>query len=229
MACVLDFHAFQDNDNGFILKEVVLVNVENCMYTQFFFLPPFSFEQLNRSKQKSANWLTRHFHGLEWSSGELEYDLKILRKALSSYKVIYTRGLQKVDFINSFLVEDKNIKVIDCSLDFKKDKQMKVVCTLHKNDLMNCAMRNAISLCEYILLGNGILDYTRESDRLKSMDRINVKSLLAKHGYYYSKGEIKCLCCEQSTYIEHRKGTRSNVTYCANVPLSLETKIPRTD
>jgi hypothetical protein len=79
------------------------------MYSQFFFLPPpYSYDELDSAKRKSNAWLTKRFHGLEWSAGNVRYDLSLISKALAGYKVIYTRGMQKVDFIKNSLLSKLN-------------------------------------------------------------------------------------------------------------------------
>ena len=64
------------------------------------FFPPFPWKELSFKNKKTAAWLTRHYHGLRWDSGELPYSSLelILTSLFASYNIIYTKGLEKNKF-----------------------------------------------------------------------------------------------------------------------------------
>ena len=70
----------------------------NCNYFGHWIIaPPCSFNHLAQKIRTQTNWLTRHFHGLEWFDGETQTRqlYAILRDIARTAHTIFTRGREK--------------------------------------------------------------------------------------------------------------------------------------
>jgi hypothetical protein len=108
MAAVVEFHGFKDNDNRFIVKELAIVG--RNFQSQIVFKSPFSFYYLNSKMRRTARWLTRNFHHIKWDDTGVPYDEQIIRDLCKTFKVIYTKGLEKAEFLREF---HHNVREID--------------------------------------------------------------------------------------------------------------------
>ena len=67
---VLDFEGFKYKRNEFVLKELSVC----CDFLDtIYLLPPINFNQLSTDEKKAHTWVTRNFHGIDWSEGEHNY------------------------------------------------------------------------------------------------------------------------------------------------------------
>lgn len=48
----MDFQAFTDNNNGFIIKECAVISIDNAFVEHWVVAPPYSFYDLNKQKEK---------------------------------------------------------------------------------------------------------------------------------------------------------------------------------
>lgn len=97
---VVEFQAFKDNNNGFIVKELAVVSDSFCC--QLIFRPPYDIYTLNEKMRRTARWLTRHHHRIRWDDGKIPYDEGIIRNLCSPFNLIYSKGLEKVTFLKRF-------------------------------------------------------------------------------------------------------------------------------
>lgn len=97
---VVEFQAFKDNDNGFIVKELAIVG--SSFSCQLVFCPPYGICHLNEKMRRTARWLTRHYHRIQWEDGEIPYDEEIIRSLCTPFQFIYTKGPEKVAFLKRF-------------------------------------------------------------------------------------------------------------------------------
>ncbi|KAG8334559.1 hypothetical protein J6590_087476 [Homalodisca vitripennis] len=60
---------------------------------------------------RTARWLERHFHNIKWEEGGIEYDEELIRALCKPFATVYTKGLEKVNFLSSFHnnVVDRNV------------------------------------------------------------------------------------------------------------------------
>ncbi|KAG8241699.1 hypothetical protein J6590_081433 [Homalodisca vitripennis] len=61
---VVEFDAFKDNDNRFIVKEFVIIS--HLFRAHMVFKPPYDKGKLNSKMARTARWLERHFHNIKW-------------------------------------------------------------------------------------------------------------------------------------------------------------------
>lgn len=137
MTAVVEFQAFTDNDNRFIIKEFAVVS--DSFQTQIVFKSPYCKCTLNQKQQRTACWLSRYLHGIKWEDGTIEYNDDIIRTLCKPFNTIYSKGLEKVKFLNEFhsnvfeLPEGSpsTVVVYNCLL------------PQHNNDKFKCALRSA--------------------------------------------------------------------------------------
>lgn len=108
MKAVVEFQAFTDNTNRFIVKELAIVS-ENFL-TQIVFDSPYEFFNLNQKMQRSARWLSRHYHKIKWTEGSVPYDEELIRLLCQPFTTIYSKGLEKVQFLRQFHPDVREIK-----------------------------------------------------------------------------------------------------------------------
>lgn len=109
--CIIEFQAFQDSGVKFIVKELVILDLNNGMYSYFLLKPPFPFYQLKLKWAKSNKWLSRMYHYIRWNEGFTHYSElhSIMKYYCSKYRNIYTTGREKQQWIQKYT----NNNVID--------------------------------------------------------------------------------------------------------------------
>ena len=103
MEFIVDVQGFKKSINQFVFKELAIVPLqEDVQPTVYLFEPSNHWNSLT-AKYKSENaWLTRHYHGLEWFSGDIPYDelRLIIRDTLRSASALYVKGLEKKKWVD---------------------------------------------------------------------------------------------------------------------------------
>lgn len=150
--CVIEFQAFRNNENGFIIKELVVLDLSTSIVSYFLFKPPCSSRSLLFKQYRTNKWLTSFFHRISWNEGFVEYtELEnIMYHYCDQFKMIYTSGNEKSRFIQQFT---KN-PVICCSIPKNNDLNNHGVCIgvkdVNHNFSQNCALVKAYSLASII-------------------------------------------------------------------------------
>lgn len=152
MEAVVEFQAFCDNNNRFVLKELAIVS--DAYRTQIVFAPPYDRSRLNGKAQRTARWLTRNYHKIKWDEGRVPYSDHLMRSLLKPFTTVRTKGLEKVRFLQKF-----HFHVCDVTdtLDYNNinnddDDSCGSTCLLdiHKKDRdCACALRSALFLYKY--------------------------------------------------------------------------------
>lgn len=250
MKCVCEFQAFYNNDNEFVIKELVVIDIQNRGYTHLHFLPPFERTKLNGIKRRTATWLENHFHGLLWEEGNVKYNLNTIRSVLNQYSTIYTKGAEKQKFLKSIVdvkVYDLDIfKSLIPKLPIRQDEKYKIVCPIETGlhcvyGSMRCALYKAVHLANWLIRSVLYCEYRREYDRLNSFyddaerSSDHVKDIV-KSGFYAHTDTICCVWCGKSytsvcdVVEEHSKNSPfcdSLIGFVNNVPIALEHIVPR--
>ncbi|KAJ8671048.1 hypothetical protein QAD02_002307 [Eretmocerus hayati] len=68
----IDLQGFK-NQEEFIVKEAMIVDVNSTNCHQWLFTPPYSIKNLSQKDEISAKWCTEHHHGLFWDQGIVPY------------------------------------------------------------------------------------------------------------------------------------------------------------
>lgn len=137
MEAVVEFQSFKDNNNRFIIKELAIVG--EFYRTQIVFSPPYGQDRLNDKMQRTARWLSRHFHNIKWDAPGVPYNEKILKNLLKPFEVIHTKGLEKAEFLREF---HPNVLVIEECLHVNSSFEVDY-CIIHSEKNKNCALRSA--------------------------------------------------------------------------------------
>lgn len=140
--CIIEFQSFIGNLDEFIVKELVIMNLETNVVNYFLFKPPHGFKKLSIKAQKTNNWLTRHFHMINWNEGFTQYKEldNIMYHYCQQYGTIYTTGLKKCQFISQYTTDKVVNLLIGKQSDFNVGNGF---CTSVKNEqhkIANCAL-----------------------------------------------------------------------------------------
>lgn len=146
MKAVVEFQAFSDNNNRFIVKEFAIYS--DNFTTQIVFDAPYDFSCLDSKMQRSARWLSRHHHKIKWSQGGVPYNENLLKNLCKPFTVIYTKGEEKANFLRQFHPDvrevNKHCQCVKHDL-FLGIKSHKVKCVLecHSSSDAMCAIQTA--------------------------------------------------------------------------------------
>lgn len=155
----MEFHGFKDNNNRFIVKELAVVG--KYFQSQVIFQPPYCFNNLNSKMRRTARWLSRHYHNMRWDDSGAPYDEQIIRDLCKPFKTLYTKGLEKVEFLREFHDDVREIT-------WTCPEPSEVICLLptHRGCDTKCALRNAVSFQQYLNRTAGIFPFINDGDRV---------------------------------------------------------------
>jgi len=148
---VIEFQAFKDNNDKFLVKELAILDLSSNVLYHFLFKPPCSFNSLNSKARRTNRWVTNYFSRINWLDGFISYSKfdSIMYRFCSKFKTIYTNGEEKRAWIQMFTTS----KVVNYPIS-KEFLASKDVCCLavanEKHANSNCAIKNAYRLSEYL-------------------------------------------------------------------------------
>lgn len=159
--CVIEFQAFRNNEDRFIIKELSFLDLSTNVVNYFLLKPPFPFKKLNSKSYKTNTWLTKYLHHIQWEEGFTHYkELEsIMYHYCQQYDEIYTTGDEKAKWIRMFSTSD--VTNITLKKDFATDLNclcMGVKSSQHKTG--NCALSRAYRVGRFITSGGGSSIYT---------------------------------------------------------------------
>jgi hypothetical protein len=149
--CVIEFQAFRGNNDKFIIKELVILDLLTFVVHPFMFEAPFSFNKLNSKAKTTNRWLSKHFHHIQWYEGYISYSNlhSIMFQFCKQYTDIYTRGLEKRNWIQRYTYG--NVVSIEIDKDFKYQPTNCCITVENANHgETQCALRNAYRLAAYL-------------------------------------------------------------------------------
>lgn len=149
---VVDAQGFGVPD-GFIPKELAITNgTQTCHYV---FKPPCPFRALPSRHQKQVRWLENYHHGLRWSEGyvDLRKLPEILSAATNGEKIIYCKGIIKVQFLRKYLKSDC-VDIIDlndeCDVSLTRRKGVPSCFSHYLTDNCACSLTFVQILYDYV-------------------------------------------------------------------------------
>lgn len=136
MYCVVEFHGFKDSRNKWIVKELAIVG-PLCTFNAIF-ASPYSKDRITcRKTRQSFAWLKRNYHKIEWEDGIIPFEYSFIKNLLVPFDVIYTKGLEKKEFLDRFHMDVREIEDT-------VNEESNVVCCLPKHlDNKKCALKSA--------------------------------------------------------------------------------------
>lgn len=156
--CAIEFQAFRGNSNEFIVKELVVLDLNTNVPHYFLFKPPYPFHNCNKKNGSCNKWLEKHHHCIRWSEGYVEYEElgKIMHKFCSQFGTIFTSGLEKANFISQYtlnrvinvdlLSEIKSINVIPLCLSVENEKHKYEHCALARAYKLSLQLQSIIQV-----------------------------------------------------------------------------------
>ena len=102
---IVDVQGFRDDNNGFIVKEFAIANLNQENDVKWvIFEPPFDRSTLSSACKITNSWLTRNIHGLLWNSGHVDYNehKKVINNSLESSVYVYVKGYEKKKMVQQF-------------------------------------------------------------------------------------------------------------------------------
>lgn len=142
--CIIEFQAFRDNGDKFIIKELVVLDLTTNIPYSFIFKPPYSLNFCNSKSRKTNSWLSNHYHHINWYDGNIDYVEceNVMKLFCNQFQTIYTTGTEKCKWISSFtnsLVVDLRFPkqcqftdVLPICLNIKNPKHKASNCSLAK-------------------------------------------------------------------------------------------------
>lgn len=102
---VVDFQAFKDKYNKFILKEIAIISIHVNQIVHLMVLPPYPFKALPPSKQREADWLTKHMHSISWNSGYVSHELAVslLRAVITRAHTLFIKGSERKSYLQRLM------------------------------------------------------------------------------------------------------------------------------
>lgn len=153
--CVIEFQGFRGNDDEFIVKELVIADVDTCFVVGYFlFKPPYTFSQLTKKAATTNRWLTSYFHYISWDEGFISYDElpSIIKHYMNIYDCVNTRGHEKSQLLASFA--KKPIINYHQKIPLRRFSAPCVGIKDFRHSNTNCAVNNALRLVD-LMRDNG--------------------------------------------------------------------------
>lgn len=165
MDIVLDFQAFKDNNNEFIIKECAVVAIDGSFVEHWVIAPPYEFYMLKKEKRREAVWVKQNYHGLSWGDGGISYKAfqDELRQVCSDVCRVFVKGNEKAEFLKTLVKKD----VINLE-DYNTPRLKRLMfnsylpvlrCFRHcKDKKYICALSNADKLKLWIITNNHVFN-----------------------------------------------------------------------
>ena len=113
----IDFEAFQHGAEDFSIKELCVIDMARPMKQLYYlYLPPCSWDSLNRDQKRSYSYEYLHLHKLSWDEGYARFCAACLRRDMQNWlfpttnretSVFYVMGRQKADYLQRLLPDLK--------------------------------------------------------------------------------------------------------------------------
>lgn len=150
MDLILDVQGFKTTGNQFVFKEFVVLRLIDDAVLTYFFRSPFPWSQLDPRYKCENMWVSRHYHGIPWESGDVPYDLlqDVLQNIITPSHIVYVKGKEKQQWlIQEFPgVNFTNLEDLGCpSLQTLKEEVAIPICSYHTISTFfppNCATQN---------------------------------------------------------------------------------------
>lgn len=153
--CIIEIQAFRGNKGEFIIKELVIMDMDTNVVLYFLMKPPYSFKKLKYKYAKTNKWLMENYHHITWEEGFTDYKEldNIMYRYCQQFAVAYTSGLEKSKWIQQYMSGcvvhyPLNIKDLDVGEGFC----LSVIDQKHKTT--NCVLIRSYALLNSLMLQN---------------------------------------------------------------------------
>ncbi len=109
MKYIVEIEGFQLIDK-FVIKELVILDVESNFRRHFFIKSPYGKARLNVSDKKVVQYCEQSLHKIRWNAGHTRMKI-VMRyiKNVTSGSVVYTKGCQKWEIVRSICEQASNV------------------------------------------------------------------------------------------------------------------------
>lgn len=150
---VVEFQAFRGEHNEYVLKEFTAVDLTTDRFVLVLFAPPYDSARLPSNIQKSNEWLVKHYHRLRWNDGNVPYKdmVRIVAQICSEFSVIYTKGLEKTNFIRQYYHHGDVIDLNDMNAPVvSRSYKPTVKCPVSHHSTLHCPLRKALFYANWL-------------------------------------------------------------------------------
>lgn len=152
MDAFIDLQGFRDLDKKFIPKEVAIISSDGNKLETLLIEPPEIYATLPSSVKKEVTYLEKHFHGLPWGSGFVnfeEFQLEV-KRVLQCFDTVYVKGDEKRKVLSFLKNPIINLEKFGCPpLSELKKKKSAVQCMSHTIKSPACALENVLVLVDW--------------------------------------------------------------------------------
>lgn len=146
MEYIIDFQAFKEPDQQFIIKKLAVLEIGNQELQLYTFKPPFAWDILPIKYKVENKWLENHNIHESWISGEMEYgELKNIFCKLAGATRVYVNGTEKFHWLKNHLKNVHNLGLENlCSILNELRKLITLRCENHrfKRTELHCVICN---------------------------------------------------------------------------------------
>lgn len=147
---IVDFQAGVDG-KVFVIRELAMEDLENEWRRSWLFqIPP------EHISSKTNQWLSKHFHGLDFVSGYEPYENlhRILKDETEPFQYVFAKGLEKCKLLSDIIERPviELAKYFDVpKLDSLPPTSTKCNLYCHQTEKFTCAVKNCSKLKNWIL------------------------------------------------------------------------------
>ena len=191
MTVVLYVQGFRGNNKELITEEISIVDLNKHHVIHAFFKEPYNINELNVARRNEVRWLSKRYHGIEWSYGFIAYDEigELLRRVLLNYSIIYIKGCEKKNILEAYLSSGDTCKFEIIDIDSFHSESLKVMriergnnkCFYHQN-------LNSSYVCSHENVYN-LVDVVNQYRNAKCGNTSSDK------GIHLTECQADCFCC----------------------------------
>jgi len=112
----------------------------------FMFKPPYSDNEMSNVNRRCNSWITKNIHHIRWGEGFVPYEEldRILNMAVFHHSAIYTKGLEKAEFLSRIIGKTvQNLDEMNCPRHENINLPDPIMCTY--NHVHNyCALKKCL-------------------------------------------------------------------------------------
>ena len=151
----IDFEAFRNKNEQFILKELVMIDVDKPLTPLYYiFGPPKPWMCLDRSARRQYSFQTKMIHHLCWNEGGTRYCKECIWQHMKlsfpecDRRVCYVMGAEKMMFLKK---EFPHLCLVEYNITFKTLPFLlsNVMCVLGRDHGEHCAYRKTLRLLQH--------------------------------------------------------------------------------
>ncbi|VDO11375.1 unnamed protein product [Brugia timori] len=98
---IIDFQAFKDEENRYILKEIAVIAVETDEVGHCIIKPPYPGDMLSEKCREQVSYIVTYQHGICWEDGYIKYvdAIRLVRDMTKNAVQVFIKGSERAKFI----------------------------------------------------------------------------------------------------------------------------------